>query len=92
MAVPFRLLLMKEPGLVLATSNNVLKKGPESEDTKKYVKKEENKREDQADTRLEGARISCKAPVALATVPEVGRMEEDMARGSLVVMMVVGRT
>ena len=55
---------MKEPGLVSATSNNVLKKGPELEDTKKYVKKEENKREDQADTRLEGARISRKAPVA----------------------------
>ena len=32
--VPFRLLLMKEPGLVSAMSNNVLKKGPELEDTK----------------------------------------------------------
>ena len=63
-AVPFRLLLMKELGLVSAMSNNVLKKGPESEDTKKYVKKEENKREDQADTQLEGVRISRKAPVA----------------------------
>ena len=51
-AIPLHLLLMEELGLVLATSNNILKKGPESEDTKthKCVKKEENKREDQADT------------------------------------------
>ena len=65
-AVPFRLLLTKEPGLVPATSNNILKRGPESEDmkTQKCVKKEENKREDQANTWLEGARISHKAPLA----------------------------
>ena len=37
--VPFRLLLTKEPGLVSATSNNVLKKGPESEDTKNMCRK-----------------------------------------------------
>ena len=42
-AVPFRLLQMKEPGLVSAMSNNVLKKGPELEDTKKYVKKTSEK-------------------------------------------------
>jgi len=65
-AVPFRLLLMKEPGLVPSMSNNILKGGPKLEDTKtqKYVKKEENKREDQADIRLEGVWISHKALVA----------------------------
>ena len=70
-AVPFRLLLTKEPGLVPATSNNILKRGPKSEDTKtqKCVKKEENKREDQADTWLEGTRISRKAPLASLRAP-----------------------
>ena len=81
-AVPFHLLLTKEPGLVLATSNNILKKEPESEDTKtqKYVKKEENKREDQADTRLEGARISRKAP--LASFKAFNAAENPMSRFS----------
>jgi len=51
-AVPFHLLLMEEPGFVPAMSNNTLKRGPESKNTKtwKCVKKEENKGEDQADT------------------------------------------
>ena len=79
-AVPSRLLLTKEPGLVSATSNNVLKKGPELEDTKKYVKKEENKREDQADTQLEGTRILRKAPLASLKAPITA--ESPMSRFS----------
>ena len=81
-AVPFHLLLMKEPGLVPATSNNILKRGPESEDTKtqKCVKKEENKREDQADTQQEGARISRKAP--LASFKAFNAAENPMSRFS----------
>ena len=70
-AVPFCLLLTKESGLVPAMGNNILQRGPESEDmkTQKCVKKEENKQEDQADTRLEGMRISRKAPLASLRAP-----------------------
>ena len=42
-AVPFHLLLMEEPGLLLATSNEGLKRRPESK-IQKYMKKEESKK------------------------------------------------
>ena len=48
-AVPFNLLLTKELGFLPATGNKGLKRRPVSK-TRKYMKKEESKREDQADT------------------------------------------
>ena len=62
-AVPFHLLLMEEPGFLTSTSNKGLKRRPVSK-TQKYMKKEESKREDQADTRLVGMRTSCRMPLA----------------------------
>ena len=62
-AVPFHLLLMEEPGFLPATSNEGLKRRPVSK-TQKYMKKEESKREDQADTWLVGTMTSRWMPLA----------------------------
>ena len=48
-AVPFPLLLVKEPGFLLATSKEGLKRRPVSK-IQKYMEKEESEREDQVDT------------------------------------------
>ena len=62
-AVPFHLLLIEEPGFLLVTSNEGLKRRPVSK-IQKYTKKEESEREDQADTRLVGMMMSCRMPLA----------------------------
>ena len=61
--VPFHLLLMEEPGLFPATSNEGLKRRPVSK-IQKYMKKEEIKRKDQADTQPLGTMTSCRTPLS----------------------------
>ena len=62
-AVPFHLLLMKEPGFLPAMSNEGLKRRLVSK-IQKYMKKEESEREDQADTQPVGTMMSCRTPLA----------------------------
>ena len=61
--VPFHLLLAEEPELLLATSNEGLKRRPVSK-IQKYMKKEESEREDQANTRPVGMMTSHRTPLA----------------------------
>ena len=56
-AVPFHLLLIEEPGFLLVTSNEGLKRRPVSK-IQKYMKKKESERKDQADTRPLGTMAS----------------------------------
>ena len=62
-AIPFRLLLMEEPGFLPATSNEGPKRRPVSK-IRKYMKKEEYEGKDQADTRPLGTMTSCRMTLA----------------------------
>ena len=61
--VPFHLLLIEEPGFLLAMSNEGLKRRQVSK-IQKYMEKEESKREDQADTWPVGVMTLCRMPLA----------------------------